>query len=147
MSNGWEGAVANRAVRGLGEVALRVADLDAMRAFYSTVIGLEVLGVFDHAVFFKIAEGYGGHTQVLALFDRSGDTGYPGIDGKLTTLDHFAFAIDLNDYESEKQRLEQLGCRVTTAEHAWVGWRSLYVRDPEGNVVELVCFDERARKV
>jgi len=26
-----------------------------------------------------------------------------------------------------------------------VHWRSLYVVDPEGNVVELVCFDESER--
>jgi hypothetical protein len=38
-------------------------------------------------------------------------------------------------------RLEAHGLAVTTAEHAWVGWRSLDVADPEGNVVELVCHD------
>jgi catechol 2,3-dioxygenase len=34
-----------------------------------------------------------------------------------------------------------LGLQVETAEHAWVHWRSLYVSDPEGNQVELVCYD------
>ena len=33
-----------------------------------------------------------------------------------------------------------LGLDVTTAEHAWAQWRSLYVNDPEGNVIEWVCF-------
>jgi len=40
-----------------------------------------------------------------------------------------------------RQRLEALGLAVTTAEHGWVRWRSLYVEDPEGNMVELVCYD------
>jgi catechol-2,3-dioxygenase len=31
------------------------------------------------------------------------------------------------------------------AEHPWVRWRSLYVHDPEGNLVELVCYDESVR--
>jgi catechol 2,3-dioxygenase len=44
--------------------------------------------------------------------------------------------------EAEQARLEGLGVRVTTAEHAWVRWRSLYVDDPEGNTVEWVCYDE-----
>jgi hypothetical protein len=26
------------------------------------------------------------------------------------------------------------------------GWRSIYVRDPEENTVELVCFDESVRE-
>ena len=53
-----------------------------------------------------------------------------------------AFSIALSDFESEKQRLEDCGLDVETAEHAWVHWRSLYVRDPEGNLVEFVCYDE-----
>jgi catechol-2,3-dioxygenase len=59
------------AVRGLGEVALRVKNLDAMQKFYEEVIGLALMTRVPNCAFFKIAEGYGGHTQVLALFDRS----------------------------------------------------------------------------
>ena len=131
-----------RRIKGLGEIALRVADLDAMQRFYQEVVGLELLRRFDHAAFFRIADGYGGHTQVLALFDRSGEAGYRGLDPGRTTVDHLAFEIAEDDYEVEKARLEGLGLRVTTAEHAWVRWRSLYVDDPEGNTVELVCYDE-----
>ena len=131
-----------RRIKGLGEIALRVADLDAMQHFYQEVVGLELLRRFDHAAFFRIADGYGGHMQVLALFDRSGQAGYRGLDPERTTVDHLAFEIDLADYEAEKARLEGLGVRVTNAEHAWVRWRSLYVDDPEGNTVEWVCYDE-----
>ena len=58
-----------------------------------------------------------------------------------TSLHHFALEIDLADYEPERARLHGLGLDVVTAEHRWCQWRSIYVRDPEGNVVELVCFD------
>ena len=58
----------NRRVKGLGEVSIRVRDLDAMHKFYEEVVGLEVLRRDESFVFFKIAEGYGGHTQNLALF-------------------------------------------------------------------------------
>lgn len=128
-------------VRGLGEIALRVADLDAMQAFYENVIGLELIRRFETSAFFRIAPGFGGHTQILALFDRKGQSGYAGLSAAQTTLDHLAFTIAQADYEAERGRLEALGLEVTTAKHAWVHWRSLYVNDPEGNQVELVCYD------
>ena len=130
-----------RPIKGLGEIALRVNNLDAMQWFYQDVIGLELIERSENAVFFRIAQGYGGHTQVLVLFDRSEQPGYAGLNPTTTTVDHIAFEIDLADFESEKQRLEQLGVAVSTAEHAWVHWRSIYVTDPEGHSVELVCYD------
>ena len=67
-------------IKGLGEIALRVTDLDAMQRFYQDVIGLPLLKRFEKAAFFKIADGYGGHAQVLALFDRAGEPGYAGLN-------------------------------------------------------------------
>ncbi|HET9359245.1 MAG TPA: VOC family protein [Vicinamibacterales bacterium] len=125
------------AVRALGEVALRVNNLAQMKRFYQDVLGLEVLGEFSQAALLTVADGYGGHTQVLGLFDRSVPVG-----PEHTTVDHFAFTIALEDYESEKRRLEALGLDVEVTNHDWVKWRSLYFRDPEGNLVELVCYDE-----
>jgi len=130
-----------RRIKGLGEIALRVHDLDAMQRFYEQVIGLEVLRRFDNAAFFKLADGFGGHTQVLALFDRSAQPGYSGLNAATTTVDHIAFEIERADYDAERERLQALGLAVETAEHAWVHWRSLYVTDPEENTVELVCYD------
>ena len=129
------------AVRGLGEIALRVGNLDAMQAFYEQVIGLPLMSRTPHLAFFKIGDGYGGHAQVLALFDRSQSFGYPGVNAATSTIDHIAFEIDSADFNGEKKRLEALGFPVATAEYAWVHWRSLYASDPEGNQVELVCYD------
>ena len=128
-------------VRGLGEIALRVKKLDAMQKFYEEVIGLPLMTRVPNCAFFKIADGYGGHTQVLALFDRSESPGYRGTDAAASTIDHIAFEIPLADFDTELKRLRALGLQVETAEHAWVHWRSLYVTDPEGNQVELVCYD------
>ena len=130
-----------RRIKGLGEIALRVDDLDGMQRSYEEVIGLEVLRRSEKSVFFKLADGFGGHTQVLALFDRSAQSGYSGLNAATTTLDHIAFEIDRADFDAERKRLEQMGVAVETAEHAWVHWRSLYITDPEGNTVELVCYD------
>jgi catechol 2,3-dioxygenase len=130
------------AVRGLGEIAFRVNNLDAMQRFYEQVIGLPLMTRVPSCAFFKIADGYGGHTQVLALFDRSLSPGYRGADAATSTIDHIAFEVPLAEFEDERKRLESLGLQVETADHPWVHWRSLYVTDPEGNQVELVCYDE-----
>ncbi|MGH8016564.1 MAG: VOC family protein, partial [Candidatus Zixiibacteriota bacterium] len=110
--------------------------------FYEKVIGLELMKRFDDSAFFRIAKGVEGHIQILALFDRSKKEGYQGPNAKKSTVDHIAFGISKADYESEKKRLQKLGFEVRTAEHSWVSWRSLYVTDPDGNNVELVCYDE-----
>jgi catechol 2,3-dioxygenase len=128
-------------VRGLGEIALRVNNLDAMQKVYEEVIGLPLMTRVPNCAFFKIADGYGGHTKVLALFDRSESPGYGGTDAATSTIDHIAFERPLADFGDELTRLKGLGLRVETAEHAWVHWRSLYVTDPEGNQVEVVCYD------
>ena len=113
------------AVRGLGEIALRVNNLDAMQKFYEEVIGWLLMKRFPNATFFKIANGYGGHTRVLAWFDRSQSSGYRRVDAPTSTIDHIAFEIPLTDFAGERKRLESLGLQVETAEHTWVHWRSL----------------------
>lgn len=139
----------NRRVKGLGEVSILVKDLDTMHKFYEEVVGLEVLRRDDSFVFFKVAEGYGGHTQNLALFEGSNtmslDNKAVQLNSQETTLHHIALNISLEDFESEKMRLEGLGLKVRATEHEWLHVRSLYFSDPEGNTLEFVCYDENVR--
>ena len=126
-----------RRIKGLGEVSIRVKDLDAMHKFYEEVVGLEVLRREESFVFFKVAEGYGGHSQNLALFEAGEE-----LSQEQTTLHHIALNIALADYESEKSRLEGLGLKVNATIHEWLHVRSLYFPDPEGNSLEFVSYDE-----
>jgi extradiol dioxygenase family protein len=120
----------------LGELALRVKDIAAMRAFYRDVVGLEVWRESDDYVFFKTAEGVEGHPQALVLFDRGVDVG-----PETSTLDHFAFVINLEDYDKRRRHLEGMGFHVTPKEFSFFHWRALFISDPEGNTVEFVCYD------
>jgi catechol-2,3-dioxygenase len=89
----------------LVEIALRVNDLDTMQRFYEEVIRLPLMTRIRNCAFFKIADGYGGHTQVLALFDRSNSPDYRGTTAATSTIDHIAFEISLSDFENELKRL------------------------------------------
>ena len=139
----------DRRIKGLGEVSIRVENLDAMHKFYEEVVGLEVLRRDESFVFFKVAEGYGGHSQNLALFDVTNISivrpRSPQLSAEQTTLHHIALNIALEDYESEQVRLEGLGLKVHATEHEWLHVRSLYFSDPEGNSLEFVCYDESVR--
>ena len=136
-----------RPIKALGEVVLRVRNLDTMQEFYENAVGLELLERSENMMaFFRIAPDYEGHTQSLALFDQSGEADHPslhytGVDTEKSTLHHIAFTISASDHETEKQRLQNLGLDVETVEHVWQHYRSLYITDPEGNVVEFVCYD------
>jgi catechol-2,3-dioxygenase len=120
----------------LGEIALRVSDLAAMRTFYGDVVGLEVWRDGDDYVFFRVAEGVPGHPQALVLFDHGLE-----VQPATPTLDHLAFVIDREEYKARRRQLERLGLRVTAKEFSFFQWRALFVDDPEGNTVEFVCHD------
>ncbi|MGH7384499.1 MAG: VOC family protein [Candidatus Rokuibacteriota bacterium] len=130
----------------MGETVLRVKDLPTVRRFYTETIGLDILREFDGITFLKVSDGYGGHTQIIGLFHESMAVPFPAdprepVRLERTSLHHFALEIDRGDFDAELGRLRSLGVEVTTFEHQWCRWRSLYVRDPEGNILELVCYD------
>lgn len=133
-------------IRALGEVAIRCADLPAMTAFYRDILGLEVLSDRGAIVFFRLGESYGGHTQVLALFDHAApqlalhaqDDIRPQT-GARSSLHHVALTIDAAEQVAAERFLvgEGLPCRIE--DFPWIGWRGVFTRDPEGNTVELVA--------
>jgi len=130
-------------------VSIHVKDLDAIQKFYEEVVGLEVLRRDESFVFFKIAEGYGGHTQNLALFQAENryllENKSIELNPEQTTLHHIALNVALEDFDSERIRLEGLGLKVNATVHEWIHVRSMYFSDPEGNSLEFVAYDETVR--
>ena len=53
-------------------------------------------------------------------------------------LQHFAFRVDASTLEAAAKRLKEQGVEVRgPVEHDWMGARSLYFNDPDGNELEL----------
>jgi len=140
----------NQSVTGIAEISLRVHDLDLMRKFYEQVLGLEVLREIKNSdgtvivVFYTVGAG----DDNLALFDEKLIDWFtrdkaPQIDPKLTTLSHIALSIALDDFESEKKRIEQFGIEIIeSGTSSWMHCRMFYFFDPEGNLIEFKSHDE-----
>ncbi|WP_170762673.1 VOC family protein [Ruegeria lacuscaerulensis] len=137
--------------RALGEIAIRCADMGAMVEFYENVIGLERLsGDHNSAItFFRIAEGFGGHTQVLALFHHSAAP-RPGLHpagaeapatGAGSSLHHIALSLPFAEQAAVMRWYDKIGQPYRVEQFGWIGWRGIFTEDPEGNTVELVAFD------
>jgi catechol-2,3-dioxygenase len=138
----------HQAIMGIAEISLRVHDLNVMRRFYEEVIGLKVLREYEDsqgkAVFYVVGTG----DENLALFEEkliswSMRDKSPQIDPRLTTFHHLAFNIALDDFESEKKRIEQIGIEiVNSGTGRWMHARMFYFFDPEGNLIEFKSHDE-----
>jgi catechol 2,3-dioxygenase-like lactoylglutathione lyase family enzyme len=118
----------------LSEAALYTSDLAAAQRFYHQVLGLEVISTMeDRGIAFRCG------ATVLLIFDpartRIPDAGVPTHGG--TGEGHIAFVIQESEIDSWRMRLKEFGVAIE-AEVAWPsGGRSIYFRDPAGNVVEL----------
>jgi catechol 2,3-dioxygenase-like lactoylglutathione lyase family enzyme len=115
------------------ETCLYGRDLEAMETFYSEVFGLEKLTAKEgRHVFFRC----GGSMLLVFNPDATSDeTSAPphGAEGP----GHVAFAVAPDELDVWRHRLEAHGVEIE-AEGDWRrDLRSLYVRDPAGNSVEL----------
>jgi len=126
-------------IRGLDHVVLRVADVERSQRFYCDVLGcteerrIEALGLF------QLRAG----AQLIDLVDVDGPIGQSGgapPGSKARNMDHFALQLAHFDEGRIRQHLEAHGVEpgdVGERYGAQGNGPSMYIRDPDGNVVEL----------
>lgn len=123
------------------EACLYAADLDAAEQFYTGALGLEVFGrVAGRHLFFRCGQG------MFLLFNPEHTANEQStVNGTAVPLHgargpgHIAFAVPNAELVLWRERLERMGVAIE-AEITWPrGGRSLYLRDPAGNSVELAA--------
>jgi glyoxylase I family protein len=126
-------------IREIDHLVLRVADLDRMLRFYCEVLGCTVERRQDAVGLVQLRAG----RSLVDLVPVDGELGRaggapPGKEGR--NLDHFCFRLDPFDEASIRRHLEAHNVKagaLATRNGAEGEGPSIYIADPEGNVVEL----------
>lgn len=120
---------------GLHEMVLEVADLDASTRFYQEVIGLEIVQRWGDD---RLAVWFGmGDSAALGLWpaETGGDKAIANGRGGVHV--HFALRIPHGSIDAVQRDLTERGYDIERVEFE-DGNRSLYIDDPDGNLVELM---------
>lgn len=118
----------------LGHVVYYVRDLEASLKFYKDAVGLEVVGrVFNNRA--AVLTGGRAHHELLLI--EVGDAAGP-LAGKRIGLYHVGWKIgaSLDDLKQARKRILEQGYPIDGLSDHTVS-QSLYLRDPDGNEVEL----------
>jgi catechol 2,3-dioxygenase-like lactoylglutathione lyase family enzyme len=126
-------------IRDLDHLVLRVTDLPAMLRFYCDGLGCVVERRQDEIGLVQLRAG----RSMLDLVPVDGKLGRaggaaPGTEGR--NVDHFCFRVEPFDEAVIRAHLGARGiaCGPTSSRYGAEGeGPSIYVTDPEGNVVEL----------
>lgn len=111
--------------------SLLVADLERARAFYEGVLGLVPSQARPEMAFAGVWYDIGpAQIHLLALPSPDPSNGRPEHAGRDR---HTALAVE--DWEGLRHDLDRLGIVYTLSR---TGRRALFVRDPDGNALELV---------
>jgi catechol 2,3-dioxygenase len=124
----------------LGHVVFYVRDLDASIRFYTDVVGLTLVGrIFDD----RAAVLTGGSTHHELLLIQVGNAPGPPT-GRRVGLYHVGWKMgnDIETLRRLRDRLDALGYPIDGMADHTVS-QSLYLRDPDGNEVELFVDDPR----
>ena len=117
----------------LDHVSLNVRDREVSIAWYADVLGLEQRNVprqDDWPVFM------GAFGACIALFQAAVVS--PARDGESTGLRHVAFAVGKGDLEYAQAHLRERRIDFRFEDHG--NAHSIYLTDPDGNVVELTSY-------
>ncbi|HEX4167075.1 MAG TPA: VOC family protein [Bryobacteraceae bacterium] len=125
-------------VDGVLETALYVSDLDRSAGFYEEMFGFPVIHSENDRMRALSVAG----RQVLLLFRVGGSTeGAESPSGKIPPHDgqgrlHLAFAVAENQLQSWREWLHDKDIAIESEVDC--GGRSLYFRDPDGHLLELI---------
>jgi glyoxylase I family protein len=126
-------------IKGIDHVVIRVTNLDGAISFYRDVLGCSVERVREELGLVHMRAG----STLIDLISVGGKLGQLGGDApapRARNMDHLCLRIEPFDEDSLRAHLEAHGLSAGEVQMNYGAegdGPSLYVSDPEGNVVEL----------
>ena len=117
----------------LDHVSLNVRDRPRSIEWYRDTLGLEQQNepTADAEPVFM-----GSFGACIALFQAASDPGPR--ERESAGLRHVALALEPDDFAAARAHLDERGISYRPEDHGFAD--SLYVPDPDGNVIELTCY-------
>jgi catechol 2,3-dioxygenase-like lactoylglutathione lyase family enzyme len=121
-------------IRQIKETCIYCRDLEAVKAFYAGLLGLEIIShVPGKHIFFRAG------SSVLLCFDPEDSRKKVSPPAHYSTGPyHFAFEVAASEYEAHKAAIRQLAIPIIDEVKWQSGQESFYFEDPAGNVLEIV---------
>lgn len=128
-------------IKGISEIVLLNRDQEASRAFYEDILGLKFMAKPNERgpIFLEAGEPAVGIPQMIVLVPLqpgSGEFQEP------SHLHHIAFEVAPEDFDEVESMLRERGFEIRTGVHPVIPSRTIYVDDPDGNEVEIMCTTE-----
>ena len=133
-------------ITGADHTNWRVRDLERSLRFYGDVLGLEPFGLEEYRrgvrpiVSLRVAPSFILHLRPDPSFVPGPTGGY----------DHLALVVEGADTEALARHLREVGVEIERRLENVVGARgegeALYVRDPDGYLIELKLYDPRPQR-
>jgi catechol 2,3-dioxygenase-like lactoylglutathione lyase family enzyme len=125
-------------IKGLAEIVLHVRDVERSLAFYRDLLGLPIISPegFPGPVFLKVGAGNVGIPQMVVLVRLPDDA--PEFQPP-SHLHHLALEVEPEEFDTFRQRFDERGLEVRSGQHPVIPSRTMYIDDPDGNEVELIC--------
>jgi catechol 2,3-dioxygenase-like lactoylglutathione lyase family enzyme len=125
-------------IRGIAEIVLHVRDREASVGFYRDLLGLEVISPadFEGPLFLKAGEGNAGIPQMIVLVSLPADS--PPFQPP-SHLHHLALEVQPEEFDGFRERFEKAGFEIRSGQHPVIPSRTMYIDDPDGNEVEIIC--------
>lgn len=126
-------------IREIDHLVLRVVDLDRMLRFYCDVLGCTIERRQDAIGLVQLRAGR-SLVDLVPVDGKLGSAGgaAPGREGR--NLDHFCFRVEAFDAAAIRRQLEACGVEAGPVELRYGAegeGPSIYITDPEGNMIEL----------
>lgn len=123
---------------GMQHIHLKVADIERSASFYENGLGMERVMEKHDGRMVILTTPERGDVVTLSLGSIGCDVDGPGAPGENGGIDHFGFGlVDQREFDAAIDQLVTAGATLMHLTELAPGWRSAFLRDPDGYAIQI----------